>query len=78
MFVLSRSNLIIPAPDGSASVRLHRGQLAEVPAWVMKSGYFQALVADGDIVPTGKMDRETQAAAEKKIRVRRGAETTEE
>lgn len=77
MFVLSKSNLIIPAPDGSTSVRLYRGQLAEIPAWVMESDYFRALVSDGDIIPTGKQDRETQAAAERKTRVRRGGEITE-
>ena len=78
MFVLSKRNIIIPAPDGSVSVRLAREQLAEVPDWAAKTDYFQALVKDGKIVLTDKSDKSAQAAAEKKVRTRRGKEVTEE
>lgn len=78
MFVLSKRNIIIPAPDGSSAVRLAREQLAEVPDWAAKTGYFQALVKDGKIVLTGKSDKETQAAEDKKVKTRRGKEVTEE
>ena len=50
MFVLSKRNIVIPAPDGSAAVRLRAGMMETVPGW----------------------------AAEKKVKTRRGAETTEE
>ena len=33
MFVLSKRNIVIPAPDGSAAVRLARGQMRTVPDW---------------------------------------------
>lgn len=78
MFVLSKRNLIIPAPDGTESVRLARGEMVEIPNWAEKGRYFQALVKDGKIVPTATSDKATQAAYEKKVRTRRGQETTEE
>lgn len=78
MFVLSKRNIIIPAPDGSVSVRLAREQLAEVPDWAANTEYFKALVADGKVVPSGKDDKSAQAAAEKKVKTRRGKEVTEE
>ena len=78
MFVLSKRNIIIPAPDGSTAVRLAREQLAEVPDWAVKTEYFQALVADGKIVPSGRSDKSAQAASEKKVKTRRGKEVTEE
>ena len=78
MLVLSKRNIDIPAPDGSAVVHLRRDGLESVPDWVAELPYFRELVADGKVVVTGKADRETQAAAEKKTRVRRGKETTEE
>lgn len=78
MFVLSKRNIVIPAPDGSTAVRLERGCVATVPDWAADTAYFKALAADGKIVVTGKSDRETQAAAEKKVKTRRGKETTEE
>ena len=78
MLVLSKRNIVIPAPDGSTAVRLAREQLAEVPDWAAKTDYFQALVKDGKIVLTGRSDKETQAADEKKVKTRRGKEVTEE
>lgn len=78
MFVLSKRNIIIPAPDGSQSIRLAREQLTDVPDWAVETDYFRALVKDGKIVPTDKSDKSTQEAAEKKVKTRRGKETTEE
>lgn len=78
MFVLSKRNIVIPAPDGSAAVRLTRGQMSTVPDWAADTPYFKALVADGKLVPSGTSDKETQAADEKKVKTRRGNKTTEE
>ena len=78
MFVLSTRNIVIPAPDGSAAVRLARGQMSTVPDWAADTPYFKALVADGKLVPSGTSDKEEQRAAEKKVKTRRGRETTEE
>ena len=78
MFVVSKRNIEIPAPDGSAVVRLRAGLMETVPDWAAKTAYFQALVKDGKIVPSGISDKETQAAAEKKVKTRRGREVTEE
>ena len=78
MLVLSKRNIIIPAPDGSASVRLRAGLMETVPDWAAKTPYFQALVADGKIVPSDRSDKSAQAASEKKVKTRRGKEVTEE
>lgn len=78
MFVLSKRNIVLPAPDGSVSVRLARDALCSVPEWAADTPYFKMLVADGKIVPSSKSDKSVQAAAEKKIRARRGREITEE
>lgn len=78
MFILSKRNLILPSPDGSASVRVRRGFVGRVPDWAAETGYFRALAADGKIVITGRADKETQAADEKKVKTRRGSKTTEE
>ena len=78
MFVLSKRNIVIPAPDGTTSVRLRAGLMETVPDWAAETDYFRALVADGKIVPSGTSDKETQKAAEKKVKTRRGKEVTEE
>ena len=78
MFVLSKRNIVIPAPDGSAAVRLRAGMMETVPGWAAETDYVRALVRDGKVVPSGTSDREGQKAAEKKVKTRRGAETTEE
>ena len=78
MFVLSKRNIILPSPDGSVSVRLARDGMCAIPDWAAETAYFKALVADGKIVPAGMIDSETQAAAEKPVRVRRGKEVTAE
>ena len=76
--MLPKRNIILPSPDGSTSVRLVRDVMTNVPDWATETGYFQALVREGKIVVTGKADKETQAAAEKKVKTRRGKEVTEE
>ena len=78
MLVLSKRNIVIPAPDGSTAVRLRAGLMETVPDWAVKTPYFQALVADGKIVPSDRTDKSAQAAAEKKVKTRRGKEVTEE
>ena len=78
MLVLSKRNIVIPAPDGSTSVRLRAGLMETVPDWAANTEYFKALVADGKVVPSGRSDKEAQAASEKKVKTRRGRETTEE
>lgn len=78
MFVLSKRNIILPAPDGSAAVRLARGQMAELPDWAEETDYFRGLVRDGKLVPTGTGDKAAQEADEKKVKIRRGGKTTEE
>ena len=78
MLVLSKRNIVIPAPDGSTAVRLRAGLMETVPDWATKTPYFQALVRDGKIVPSDRSDKSAQAAAEKKVKTRRGKEVTEE
>ena len=78
MFVLSKRNVIIPAPDGSTAVALRRDVMTDIPEWAAQTDYFQALVRDGKIVPTGTSDRESQKTAEKKVRTRRGKAISEE
>lgn len=78
MFVLSKRNVIVPAPDGSTAVALRRDVMTDIPEWAAQTDYFQALVRDGKIVPTGTSDKESQKAAEKKVRTRRGKTISEE
>lgn len=78
MLVLPKRNIVIMAPDGSASVRLARGVLCDLPDWAAQTPYFSGLVKDGKIVVTGKNDKALQTAEEKKTKTRRGAKTTEE
>ena len=75
MFVVSKRNIEIPAPDGSTVVRLRAGLMETVPDWAVNTEYFKALVGDGKIVPSDKSDR---SAAEKKVKTRRGREVTDE
>ena len=78
MFVLSKRNIILPSPDGSVSVRLRRGDLVDPPDWAAKTDYCKALIADGELGVRDRSDKSTQAADEKKVKTRRGKETTEE
>lgn len=75
MFVLPKRNILLP---GDPPVVLKRGIVATVPEWAANTPYFKALVADGKVVVTTTKDKDTQAAAEKKVRTRRGKEVTEE
>lgn len=76
MFVLPKRNILLPWAGGT--IRLARGVMATIPDKAAEAEYFRALVADGKIVPTGKHDKDTQAAAEKPVKVRRGRETSGE
>ncbi len=76
MFVLPKRNILLPWAGGT--VRLARGVMANIPDQAAETAYFKALVADGKVVPSTTKDRDTQAAAEKKVRTRRGKEVTEE
>ena len=78
MLVLSKRNIVIPAPDGSTSVRLRAGLMEIIPDWAANTPYFRALVRDGKIVPSDRSDKWAQAEAEKKVKTRRGKEVTEE
>lgn len=78
MFVISKRNIILPSPDGTASVRLVRDFVGEIPEWAAQTEYYRALVADGKIVPTSKSDKDIQKADEKKVKTRRGKETAQE
>ena len=78
MLILSKRNIIIPAPDGSTAVRLRAGLMETVPDWAVNTEYFKALVADGKVVPSGRSDKSAQAAAEHKVKTRRGKAATEE
>ena len=78
MFIFSKRNFILPSLDGSTSVRVKRDFVGDIPDWAAETPYFQSLVADGKIIPTSKRDADTQAAAEKKVKTRRGKEVTEE
>lgn len=78
MFVMSKRNIILPSPDGTASVRLVRDFVGEIPEWAAQTEYYRALVADGKIVPTSKSDKGIQKADEKKVKTRRGKETAQE
>ena len=77
MFVMSKRNIILPSPDGTASVRLVRDFVGEIPEWAAQTEYYRALVADGKIVPTGKSGKDIQKADEKKVKTRRGKETAQ-
>lgn len=78
MLVLSKRNIVLPAPDGSTAVRLRAGMMETVPDWAANTEYFKALVADGKVAPSGRSDKSAQAASEKKVKTRRGKEVTEE
>lgn len=79
MFVMSKRRVLLPSKDGSRSHLVPREYVGEIPDWAADTDYFRALVTDGKIkVPQSHKDRDTQAAAEKGVKVRRGSKTTEE
>lgn len=79
MFIYSKRNVIIPAPDNSRNLFIKSGFAGDVPDWAGATPYFQALVKDGKItVPASHRDRDTQKADEAPVKVRRGKKTAEE
>lgn len=76
MFIYSKRNVVIPAPDGSRSLFIKAGTLGEIPDWVGESPYFQALVKDGKItLPESHKDKDLQKSDEAPVKVRRGRKT---
>lgn len=64
MFVLSKRNLLLRAPDGT-SYCLRKEGLQQVPDWVTGLPAFQRRLAAGQIVAVASTaDKDIQAAAE--------------
>ena len=79
MFIYSKRNVIIPAPDNSRNLFIKSGFAGDVPDWAGATPYFQALVMDGKIpVPESHRDRDTHKADEARVMVWRVNKTTEE
>lgn len=79
MFIYSKRNVIIPAPDGSRNLWVKAGFIGEIPDWAGETPYFQALVKDGKItLPQSRKDKDTQKADEAPVKVRRGRKVSEE
>lgn len=79
MFILSKRNVILPSKDNSRKHQVKQGFVGNIPDWAAETDYFRALVKDGKItVPESTKDKDTQAANEKPVKVRRGSKTTEE
>lgn len=79
MFIISKRRVILPSRDGTKKHLVPRDYIGEIPDWATETDYFLNLVADGKIgVPESHNDKDTQEAAEKPVKVRRGAKTTEE
>lgn len=79
MFIICKRRVILPSRDGSKRHLVPRDFIGEIPDWAAETDYFRALVADGKIgVPESHKDKDTQAAAEKGVKTRRGSKTTEE
>lgn len=72
MFILSKRNVILPSSDGSRTHFVPKGFIGNIPDWAAETKYFEALVADGKIVPTAMPDKALQAAEEKSVKARRG------
>lgn len=72
MIVLSKRNIVIPSPDGTISFRLSKDEIKDIPAWAVKTKYFQALVNDGKIIVTASTkEKEVTAAVEKELKPER-------
>ncbi len=79
MFVMVKRNVILPSRDGSQKFAVTRDFVGDIPDWATETPYFQGLVKDGKIVvPDSKKDKDTQAADEKPVKVRRGKAEAEE
>ena len=70
MFVLSKRNIILPAPDGSMAVRLRAGMMETVPewaadsiAWCLNEGVVNGVDESGTryVEPASIVDRATMA-----------------
>lgn len=73
MFIMAKRNLVLPSADSSQNFHVKRDYIGEIPDWATKTRYFERLVADGKIVvPASHADKDTQAADEKAVKVRRG------
>lgn len=78
MVVLSKRNIIIPAPDGKTKKFITKDYIGEVEKWVTETDYFKALVKDGKIVVTSTADKELDKAAEKPVTDHTRRKKTEE
>lgn len=79
MFIMAKRNVILPSKDGTQKHAVKRDYVGEIPDWAADTDYFRALVKDGKIaVPESTKDKDTQAADEKPVTVRRGKTTTKE
>ncbi len=75
MFIAAKRNVILPSIDGSKTYRVQCGFVGEIPDWVAKTPYFEALVKDGKIsVPESKKDKDIADAEEKPVRRRKPEE----
>lgn len=79
MFVMSKRRVILPSRDGTKKHLVPRDFIGEIPDWASETPYFYALVAEGKIcLPESHRDKDTQTAAEKPVKVRRGSKLSEE
>lgn len=79
MFIMSKRNVILPSVDGTKKHKVSRDFVGDIPDWATETAYFRALVADGKIsVPASHQDKDTQDAADSKVKTRRGKTVTEE
>lgn len=73
MFIMAKRNLVLPSADSTQHHRVQRDFVGEIPDWATKTRYFDRLVKDGKIlIVPSHSDKDTQAAAEKAVKVRRG------
>lgn len=83
MVIMSKRNVIIPAPNGETGKYIPKDYIGEIDKWVTETDYFKSLVADGKIVISASIkDKDIDKAAEKEVkdntRRRKKAEETEE
>lgn len=74
--VLPKRNIVIPSPDGKASVRLDKDVISQVPDWAPKTAYFKALAADKKLlVMTGGKKGRGKSAEEEAAREAEGEDS---
>lgn len=77
MFIMAKRNLVLPSADSTQHHRVQRDFVGEIPDWATKTRYFDRLVKDGKIlIVPSHSDKDTQAAAEKDVEIRRGPADT--